>query len=302
MKKKTLILCFAVLFQISYNKILSQTKMYIASKVVNKSVDYGDGRVLEINAEAADIKILENPENKIQIKLILSAKNKDKEQARRELKYLQYFFNAENKTIYLSNKILINNKATLKSLLKASYEIKLPQNSNVVIKNVLGNIFIRNFEGNIDIETNYGNIDLWNYRGNLKADINIGDLIGKFVQMDANIATRYSVIKLEEISGNININSQFGQIFLLASKELDNLKIISKKTEIFLLKNVGHFNLSIKASYGAIEITDEFVLKNSHIKKSKGLKGGKIIELEYKNPSVKSKIEIFVKFADIHLN
>lgn len=254
MQKHFYIMFFFCLGYISTS--LAQNKMQVLTRITEQTFVYKRDFVLEVDAEKANVKVIQGKTDEVKVKLKQTVKNQDLKLAESHLDGHQYIFKDERSHLYLRNYILFNGtQEETTSLFTSEYEIIVPENCHVKIKNKLGDVELVGLNGSIKLEIEYGKVQLDGCNGKLEANMNIGDLNIKNSFLDMNAETHNVVMHVISSGGQYDIASSFGALSFVLTDSTNGVFIKSDNTDLtFINKNNLVFNFEVKNRSGLINV------------------------------------------------
>ena len=135
--------------------LVSQQKVKVVTRIIERTYDYRQEFLLEIDAEKADINIETYAGSTVQLVLKQTVKNGSEELARKHLDAHKFSESREKERLFLKNYILFSEDSHTKgSIFKNEYSIKIPTGCHLKIKNSLGNIQLTGISKSIILELN----------------------------------------------------------------------------------------------------------------------------------------------------
>ena len=220
--------------------------------------------------------------NEVQVKIEIRVFTNDKRRAKQTLDNISIDFHNESDFVKVETKFHNQNCGSSEEF-SIDYEVFMPINNRLNLKNKHGDIFIAELNNDIDISIQYGDYRIVGSNKDVALTVGYGDgTIGK--ARNANVTLKYGKMKLDD-AGNVDLNSRYSKIFIGNASEIrsyskydtfdigkvkdlnnegkyDNFKIDfvesvlinSKYTDIYIntLVNTGEFDLR----YGGVEIND----------------------------------------------
>lgn len=257
MQKKLKILwaCLAVFVLASAT---AQTTLQVATKHLEK--EFEGIHMVIIDAEKADIEVLVWNRTKVQLSMDLSAKHPEKSMAAQDLNFLKNGIDAKNGQLILRNYILLGQKDKKpESNFKAKYVLKIPENTDLQIKNSFGKIYHSGETKKLSITADFCTISLNHIKGISKIQTRYGELNIDGVEGNTNLKTERSNLTLKNFSGVFNIDTYYGEIQLVSPRELQNLTLNGDKSEIQLKQiPTRKYKINLSTNFGQLHIPTEF--------------------------------------------
>lgn len=116
-----------------------------------------------------------------------------------------------------TNNLSWKGKSEDKTQLRIDYQVSMPKNNALFVKNSFGNIYLPNFAAPLSVDENYGTLFAENITGNAHVDVAFGKAIIKSMK-GGDLKVSYSTLEMEEAE-NVNINNSFGKLNI---KEITN--------------------------------------------------------------------------------
>ncbi len=254
--------------------VAQESTLQVVTKNIEKTIDYKEGYLLDIDGEKADIQIETWDKEEVKIVIELIAKHENLEVAKNDLELMGYNIEEVGKKIFIRNYISTKrNKAKPQSVFKAMYVLTIPKDCPVDLRNHFGKTNIKDLNQSVDVKSEFNEIKLENIKGRIGIETRFGDVEGKKLGGQMKIESVRSDITLSQIQGPIDIKAKYGKIKIDANHSLLDLNIIAEKTDIVFLnpaKDTYDFNLT--AFYGEITTPDnmdfEYKEKSSTLNKA----------------------------------
>lgn len=246
-----------------------RTTVNVVTKRVNASFSYVKGAEVNLEGENAEVFVESWDKNSISIEIELISKHPDKAIAERDLKRMAYGTKRFKQRVFIRN--YINEEegtAAPEAVLQAKYFIKVPEQCPVYLKNYFGITNVKNLASNLRIYSEFSTIDIENIKGVIDMRTRFGDITANKLDGDVAINARRSDVFLYEVSGNYDIDSEYGKLEIMAANELINLNINANKTDV-LLYNIDPMKhqYALQTQYGKMSVPDE--LQQSFIENTK---------------------------------
>ncbi len=151
-----------------------------------------------------------------------------------------------------------------KSHIEVNYEIKIPENANIDLKNRFGDVFLGKIKGLADLKIGHGDLKVDEFRGDVSLDLNFCHADIQYMQ-DADVILKGSSLDVMEVA-TIKINSISSEIDIENAKKI----ILNSKNDridigkITQIEGEGHFSklnimdlsksLELKLDYGSLKI------------------------------------------------
>lgn len=288
-------------------KLMAQETAKIITHRVEKTLEYDGKGVIVINAERGSINIQSWKRNEVSVILKLTVKNTDINMAKKELGYIKYNLIKSRNNVFLNNSILLPNSSgedEISSIIKAEYEVYVPEKIHLQVNNTFGKVSIKNVGGKIIGDLHYCDLSLQNYNGYLNVNIAIGDFNCLQSFLTGEIKTKHSNIAMNDIKGILTMTADYGSLKLSYGEKPAELAITSNATEITIDNlNCHALNIQLNGTYCPLKINsrcytpDKSLLESSYPPASEQ----KSWLLKY-NPAVKSgKLKVSATFGSLSL-
>jgi hypothetical protein len=232
---------------------------------VQRTYPFSKHSELVIGAEMAKIQIYGIKQAEIQIKISLVSKNTDQNAAKNELKYIDADIHKVLNKIYIDNFTIIPaNAGEVSSNFQTIYEIGIPESYSIItVENKLGNIKMMGLKGNFTLKVEYTDVELQNMVGNLTLESKFGDIVCDQCKTTGNFTMDYSKVNLLQLSGENEIKTKSGTLFLEPDAKFKYVVINSKYTGITIVnKGCAIYDYNLSANLGSINVTESCILKN----------------------------------------
>lgn len=258
MKRILKILFFFINLGIINTPAFTQTKIQVVSRTVYRTFEHRPGQTIDIKGEKANIQVKQSKDNIIKIKLTLVSKNPSRRLAEQDLKYCDYQLAESSNILAISN--FFNSKGPFKEIssnLTAKYEIEVPENIVMKLKNIYGDIELNGIDANIHIDIDFGRIQLSDISGNLSVHSNYSDMNGQNIKAILNIQAQKVDIVLSNTNNSLKIKDQYGSIYL--EKINANIDISAEMTAINVnVDNPALYSLDFTAKEGELIVPEKF--------------------------------------------
>lgn len=296
--KHLIALTICTLLAIPSSLMHGQTgSLHVITKRIEKSFAYKAGYEVNIEGEKAEVVIESWEKAEISILVELIAKHPEQAVAEAELEKMKFLAERVRNKIYLRNYIANpEGEAKPQSRLEARYLIRLPADCPVYLKNYFGATTVSNLSKRFRFFGEFSKVGLENVQGEIDLRSRFGDIIGNSIGGVVAINARRSDITLEGISGQFNIEAQYGLIQILSSAGLLGLDIKAQKSQVYLFDpRLSDFGLLLTAQEGNIYYPSG--LRMNLLSNTDALKKAEFKPRQEYYPS----ITITVSFGDIHL-
>ena len=273
------------------------TDLHVITKRLEKVFAFKPGYEVNIEGEKADVQVETWDKPQIAVRLELVARHPDKATAEADLEKIRYLVERVKNKVYLRNYISVKEgEKKPESNLQARYVITVPEECPVYLKNYFGEATISNLTRSFRFFGEFSKIDLENVQGNIDLRSRFGDIFGKFLDGNVSIASRRSDITLEEIKGRFDIQAQYGVVSILSVAGLLDLNIEAEKGDVYLFDpKLEEYAYTLTARHGQVNYPNGLGLEL--LSEQQELK-----KMEFKpNQEYYPSITIAVTFGDVYL-
>lgn len=241
-------------------RAVSQELVQVVSQKISKSIDWSLGMSVMLNAENAEIYCTSHQANNIDIDLTIISKHEDRNRAEEDLKKMKWLSEVKGNTLYLRNYIELGRyESKPASALKVIYNIRLPENCPVEIRNYFGKIEVKNLKANLKISSKFTKIDLAEIEGVTTVNTTFGDVTASRIRGETAIISNRSDITISGVGGKLDLNSTIAKI---------NLSDLNTITEIHIEAQKSFLDLKIT---GLNRFAYKFDLHNCEFEKPKNM-------------------------------
>jgi hypothetical protein len=250
------IFCYYLLVSLSPtgNQAIAQT----VSKHISKTVAVEKDCNILITGKKADIKISGWDKDSVRAEIIISFSHKDKETAKREIKYSNCNIKKTLSALIINNNFLIPADVdNISSLINITYTIKLPYKSTVILNNSYGNCSVNRLNGYLNLHNDYGNINLNNTSGVIRIFSTLSKINVHYLSGKAEFDTKNSEYVLNNINGIISIKNSVGNIEAEPGTKLRKLTINSAGGEVNLkIHDVNKYDYDLQTKYAKVIVNE----------------------------------------------
>ncbi len=293
--KKLFTYPFAIILLVLSVSTEAQTTYQVVTKTIEKTFPYQHGSELNIEGERAEILVETWTKNEVKVLLELISKHTSRKVAEADLSKMKYSSAQHGNKIYFRNNLESSGSKQPESDLKAVYTITLPADCPVYLKNHYGIASVTNLSRALRINSEFSKIYLENLRGQIGINSLFGDIEGRLVDANVSISSRRSDITLYDIRGSWNINAQYGilKFFTNPSPELLMLNIDAEKSDVYFFDPKPNFyGYTLTTHYGNITVPRD--LKFNFLQNTDQLK-----KAVFSSKIGSSNISIKISFGDI---
>lgn len=225
---------FIFCVSISLN-LQAQDQLHVVTKKINEAYSYREGYEVNIEGDRAEVYIKPNLENKILINIEIIAKHPEQEVAQVDVEKMATIVKRLKNKIYVRN--YLDAADSPESQLKVIYQITVPADCPVYVKNAYGVAEVDNLTNSVKVNSKFSRINLKGIQGTLDLYTRYGDIFGQSLNGNVTIASRRTDMILKDIEGNYNIDAEYGTIQIYASTGLLNLNLDADKSQVMLFNS-----------------------------------------------------------------
>ncbi len=307
MKKITCIYLFLAVILNVHFELQAQDSPKIVIRKTEKNFEFDSKGQIIIDAERGDISIQSWDRNEVSVVLTITVKNTNIELAKQELGYMRYNLVKSRGNVFINNKMVLpdaDKNDAISSIIWARYEIRVPKKINILINNKFGRVTIKNIGGIIHGDLQYSDMLLQAYKGEIHMNISVGDLNCFQSALTGEIKTKYANVSINEVSGKLSMNTEYGSFKLTYGEKLIELALVSYATDILINNKKNHpFDMRINGSYCPLIITkDCYIPEKKFLQSTYQPTPEQTSWFLYYIPPVKStKLRIDAKFGTLNL-
>ena len=272
----------------------TQEKVFVVTKTITREYDITNKNLI-IQGEKADITLTNSLDDKVNIEIKLIAKSYIKEIAKRDLAVAKYRIEDLQNKLKIKNYFESEEISKVSSNLSVEYIIQIPENANIQIQNIYGDIYFDNTKVNGKVVNSFGAVTIENGSGKLDFDLSYAEL--KMINSRGNytINSKSSKIVFDNISGNYTLKTLYGDLLVASMKNVDMLCLNGQRTKVDVsLPNIEDYSINMSTKRDNIIVPVE--LENKIIKDS-GLS-----TFEQVNSIEKPTLNIHTTYCPITLN
>ena len=273
------------LILLSAGNLAGQEVIHKASGSIEKTFGKGISEVT-VYGEKASVSVKGWGGSEVKVLLRPVSRNRNKEQAIADLKYIHYYVEKEGDRLVIRNSFK-GKLEQITSNLSMEIEVLMPTSIPVDITNLYGPVEIENL-------------------ASVSANVSFGSLSMTDIRSTCSITTRYSDIKLTSIHGRLVINAEKSDIRATALSAATEISCSYGKAELEL---AGTGLLTVKGYRTTVDITvDDFEKYRYSLKAPQGkinLPQGKQIRnepVEIQPPSPAGLIDVTTSYCDITIS
>ncbi len=191
-------------------------------KRISKSYKVNDSRLeLSIRNKFGRVQVATWDKPQIDVEVIIKVDRRNEARADKMLEQINVSIAESSQAISFETRIdgSLNNRND--ESFEINYEIKMPSNLPLRIKNSFGDTYIGPYDGTANLDIAYGNIKAENFSNDLTLELSFGngDIKGA---KKSNLTVKYSKLEMGKVT-NATINQQFSDVVIedLADVSLD---------------------------------------------------------------------------------
>ena len=246
--------------------LFGQQEVHVITKKIDKAYNYREGYEVNLDGDRAEVFIEPNYENKIIIEVEIVAKHPDKKQAKEDVEKMFFMSERLKNNIYLRNYLSDEAKvAKPESQLKVIYNISVPNDCPVYVKNLYGFVSINELSNSVKVNSKFSSVSLDQITGSIDLLTRYGDILGQNLNGNVSIGSRRTNITLKDIQGTFDIDAEYGLIQIYASPGLLNLDLNADKSKVLLFNtDLEDFRYDLTSVGSDIQFPDELNFKLLH--------------------------------------
>lgn len=220
-----------VIFLLGKSLFAQTGVMQVVSKKIESSFHYQPGYEVNIEGHNAEILIETWDKDQIVTKIEFIAKHPDVKTAKVDVEKINHLASRIKNKIYLRNYIPEKYDKP-QAILKVRYQIKLPKECPVYVKNHYGKIELSNLSNRLRVNTAFTSVNLDQISGLIDINTRFGELLGVDLSGKTAIDSRRSDINLVNVQGELNIAAHYGTINIEAHPLLRLLKLEADMADV----------------------------------------------------------------------
>jgi len=284
--------------------ILAQEKSILITRSIEKQFTVSKRSRLFVNAERGYISIKAWDKNEVKVVLKLLAKNNDQKIARAELDQMNYSLTELRNSVFVSNKLVLSKSGQqIASVIRAKYEIFVPEGIDIHIQNYFGQIKIEGVECGIYGDLNYCDFIADRFNGSINLNISIGDLTCTNSELKGTIVTNHSKISIDETGGQLKLETEYGDLHLAYGNKKLQLGIFSSATEIYVEHPICYpVEMMLTGAYCPLKINKDCYFSQKQFLEtnySKDIEQQKWM-LKYLPPDKATRLTIDARFGSVN--
>lgn len=216
----------------------AQIKVQVVTQEITKTFEWAPGMSMMLSGENAEIYCNSHQANTVEIELTIISKHEDKSKAEADLKKMKWLTEVKNNILYVRNYIeLARNESKPESALKVIYNIRVPENCPVDIKDYFGKIKIENLNSSLNIKSEFSQIELIEIGGVTMVNAVFGNVTAAQIPGDLAITSNRSDIDISDLGGKLNIHATLAKISICKMNPSTSVRIEAEKSFIYLKIN-----------------------------------------------------------------
>jgi DUF4097 and DUF4098 domain-containing protein YvlB len=137
----------------------------------------------------------------------------------------------------------------------ADYDVRLPKNTNLILKTTHGYIKCENIEGNVTAATTHDEIECRSITGDLRLNTTHGDITLEHINGGVEAGTTHDSIRAEYVSGPVELKTTHGEI---VCRQLDTNRLQARTSHDdvnigFVNSIEGQIEADVETSHGNID-------------------------------------------------
>lgn len=260
------------------HSIQAQKKLQVVTKTIKKNLNSLDSGIV-IEGQKANVEVMGWSNDYIQVELELISKHEKLSVAEKELEFIQYGI-IKNEDHYLLKNLFYkaNDRTRIRGYLSVNYRLFVPESQKVLIRNSYGSLGLNNLYGEVDLDLNFCEADLERLFGTLIAQLEYSDISGNALQGQIDIVARKSEIILDDLAGEVKLESAFGNLKLKPSRLLQSMAVKSRSGRVDVeVTELDAFNYEVRVN------DDDIYLPEAQIRylQSIGNGAGRLFKLSH---------------------
>jgi hypothetical protein len=140
------------------------------------------------------------------------------------------------------------------SNLVTSYVIYVPSQCAVDLKNKFGKASISNLFNIFQSKTEFCNVTLQNIKGNISIDSRFGDVSGRDLDGNVYVKAHRSNVTLSQLKGTYSMNIDHGKASISADISQINLTVYGDNSDVVFFPHGRSYNYDLMAKGGEISL------------------------------------------------
>ena len=273
----------------------AQTKVHVVSQEKYSTFPWKAGMELIVTGERAEIDISVHQQNTITCTTQFISKHPDLNLATEEITYHQWVTDKIGKKIYLRNYIALPESGEKpQGNLKVLYQIKVPAQCRLTVKNYFGKITLTGVEGEVDISSDFSEVILARTHAKIEIKTKFGDITADEINGALKVVSNRGDLNLMNIRGIYDLDVSTAEVNVSQAFLPDAFQLTTRKSLVrFQIENLGTTDFEITTDQAQFDYPQwmNFETEGQSRKKytinKNGDGPGAVISLQY------GKLEIF---------
>jgi hypothetical protein len=286
----------ALLFGLLLCQLLpAQTTLQVATKHLQKTLDWKPEYVLVVNCEKADVVIEPSEQATVEVDAELSARHPNADTAQLDVNCWQMLAERSGKQLFVRSYIGLNNqKKTPSSNFKSKIRIRTPLNCKVELSNKFGKTTVTGLAGDLQLNGSFCNFQLSHLSGKVAIESQYGAVNTKQLNGTVSVKAKRADVQIDSLSGSGEVYAEYGTVTVNYVPEMANLTVNGDKTNVILLHahSIGH-SYDLNTDHGQITVPGDFERKETATRQ--------VASKPATNNLSKHKVAVYTTFGNIIL-
>ncbi|TRX60727.1 hypothetical protein FNH22_06695 [Fulvivirga sp. M361] len=254
MKNLILLVGFSIMV---VSGVTGQDEVHVATRTIEKRLEYAQGDELEIRAEKAVINISTWDKKHISLELKLISKHKKKETARSELDLLKYDVSTVGRKHIIKNFFEASDKfVRVKGNLLTEFTLKVPQGCDIVLTNQYGKLSVTNLNTNMSAFLKFVDCEVTNGTGLLNIESSFGNIYVSGFSGSLKARLERSNLELISFDGIADLDTHYGEVSIEGGL-FKNLAVNGIRTKIdFATSRIEAYNYDVKTTFSTLRVPE----------------------------------------------
>ncbi len=208
---------------------------------------------LSISNSFGDVNITTHGGSKIEMTVVITVNNEKPSEAAKQLDDINISVKESGGRVDVVTKNEIKQTKGCNSF-RINYTVKMPESTNLIVKNSFGNTTIASVKGSLDVKQQHGDCYIGSATGqNNKIQVQFGRLNGALIT-NADVDVQHGNSTLSKLK-NVSFKQQFGT---LKVTEIEGEVRVNTSHGAFKVENVlpGLNLLNVTSQFGAVELAN----------------------------------------------
>lgn len=267
----------------------AQTKVHVVSQEEYSTFPWKAGVELIVTGERAEIDISTHAQNTITCATLFISKHPDLNLASEEITYHQWVTDKIGKKIYLRNYIALPESGEKpQGNLKVLYQIKVPAQCRLTIKNYFGKIALTGISGEVDIISDFSAVMLSRTNADIEVKTKFGDITANEINGALKVISNRGDIALMNIRGIYELDVSTAEVNVSQAFLPDAFQLTSRKSLVrFQIENLGTTDFEINTDQAQFDYPQWMIFETEEQERGKyiinknGDGPGAVISLQY---------------------